>query len=117
MILTIIKLKPLAAKRKELRQTLESLAAQTQTEKGCLESTLYQRAGDDTDFLLIGAWESREALDDHLQSARFSVLIGSKSLLSRPPEVQIHTVAASACITPPQRGTVSGGAGPNGESV
>ncbi len=108
MILTFGKLKPLPAKRKELLQTLESLAAQTRTEKGCLESSLYQRAGDDTDFLLIGAWESRAALDDHLQSARFSVLMGAKSLLSRPPEVEIHTVAASACLTKPQRGTAGG---------
>ncbi len=108
MILTFVKLKPLAAKRKELLQTLESLTAQIQTEKGCLESSLYQRAGDDTDFLLISAWESREALDDHLQSTRFSVLIGAKGLLSRPPEVEIHTVAASACLTLPQRGTVGG---------
>lgn len=96
MILTLVKLKALAAKRKELRQTLESLAAQTQTERGCLESSLYERAGDDADFLLIGAWESREALDDHLQSARFSVLMGAKSLLSRPPEVVIHTIAKSS---------------------
>jgi len=108
MILTFVKLKPLAAKRRELRQTLELLAAQTLTEKGCLESSLYQRAEDDTDFLLISAWESREALDDHLQSARFSVLLGAKSLLSRPPKVEIHTVAASAGLTPPQRGPVSG---------
>jgi quinol monooxygenase YgiN len=108
MILTFFKLKALAAKRKELRQTLESLAAQTRTEKGCLESSLYQRAGDDADFLLIGAWESREALDDHLQSTRFSVLMGAKSLLSGPPEVKIHTVAASAGLTPPPRGTFSG---------
>jgi quinol monooxygenase YgiN len=108
VILTFVKLKPLAAKRKELLQTLESLAAQTQTEKGCLESSLYQRAGDDGDFLLIGAWESRAALDDHLQSARFSVLMGAKSLLSGPPEVKIHTVAASAGLASPQRGTLNG---------
>ena len=69
---------------------------------------MYQRAGDDADFLLIGAWESREALDDHLQSARFSVLLGAKSLLSRPPEVKIHTVAASAWLMPPQHGTFNG---------
>ena len=52
MILTFFKLKALAAKRKELLQTLESLATQTRSEKGCLQSSLYQRAGDDTDFLL-----------------------------------------------------------------
>jgi quinol monooxygenase YgiN len=108
MILTFVKLKALAAKRKELRQTLESIAAQTQTEKGCLESSLFQRAGDESDFLLIGAWESRAALDDHLQSNRFSVLMGAKSLLSRPPEVVIHTVAASAALLPSNRGTFAG---------
>jgi quinol monooxygenase YgiN len=108
MILTFVKLKALAAKRKELRQTLESIAAQTTKEKGCLDSSFYQRTEDDTDFLLIGAWESRTALDDHLQSARFSVLMGAKSLLSRPPEVVIHTVAASAVLTPPNRGTFTG---------
>ncbi|MDZ7597594.1 MAG: antibiotic biosynthesis monooxygenase [Desulfobacterales bacterium] len=108
MILTFVKLKALAAKRKELRQTLESIAAQTTKEKGCSDSSFYQRTEDDTDFLLIGAWESRTALDDHLQSARFSVLMGAKSLLSRPPEVVIHTVAASAVLTLPNRGTFTG---------
>jgi quinol monooxygenase YgiN len=103
MILIFVRLKSLAQKRKELQQTLESLAAESRAEKGCLESSLYQRAGNDADFLLIGAWESRAALDDHLQSARFSVLMGARSLLSRPPEVEIHTVAASAGLTPPQR--------------
>jgi len=43
-----------------------------------------------------------------LQSNLFSVLMGAKSLLSRPPEVVIHTVAASAVLTPPNRGTFTG---------
>jgi quinol monooxygenase YgiN len=107
-ILTFVKLKALAGKRKELRQTIESIAAQTAKETGCLDSSFYQRTEDDTDFLLIGAWESRAALDDHLQSNRFSVLMGAKSLLSRPPEVVIHTVAASAALTPANRGTSTG---------
>jgi len=34
--------------------------------------------------------------------------MGAKSLLSRPPEVKIHTVAASAGLTPPQRETFNG---------
>lgn len=101
MILILVKLKAATAKRKEVRQTLESLAAQTQKESGCLESGCYQRVGDEDDFLLIGAWESREVLNDYLQSARFSVLMGAKSLLIRPLEIKIHTVAASAGLAPP----------------
>lgn len=95
MIITVVKLQSMERKRRELQQTLESLASLTQTEVGCLESNLYQRVGAETDFLLLGAWQSRMALDDHLQSNRFSVLLGVKCLLSRPPEMVIHTVAES----------------------
>ncbi len=95
MVITLVKLQSLAGKRRELQQTLESLAALTKTEAGCLESSLYQRTGDETDFLLLGAWQSREALDDHLQSSRFSVLLGAKCLMNRPPEMVTHTVAES----------------------
>jgi quinol monooxygenase YgiN len=108
MILTFLKMKAFSEKRKELRQTLESIAAQTAEETGCLDSSFYQRTEDDTDFLLIAAWESRAALDDHLQSNRFSVLMGAKSLLSRPPEVVVHTVVASEVLTPANRGTFTG---------
>ena len=95
MIITFVKLQSLAGKRRELQQTLESLASLTKTEAGCLESSLYQRVEDEMDFLLLGAWQSRVALDEHLQSSRFSVLLGAKCLMSRPPEMAIHTVAAS----------------------
>jgi quinol monooxygenase YgiN len=95
MIITFVKVQSMAGKRRELQQTLESLASLTQTDAGCLESSLYQRVEDETDFLLLGAWQSRMALDEYLQSSRFSVLLGAKWLMSRPPEMAIHTVAAS----------------------
>lgn len=53
----------------------------------------YQNAEDENDFLLLETWEDRKALDDHLQSIRFTVLLGVKSLLSRPPEIMMHTVS------------------------
>jgi hypothetical protein len=39
-------------------------------------------------------------LDDHLRSVRFTVLIGAGSLLSRPPEIMIHTVSHSSELEP-----------------
>jgi quinol monooxygenase YgiN len=95
MFITFIKLQSMAEKRKELHQTLKTLATLTRTEAGCVESYLYQQVGDETVFLLISAWQSRAELEDHLQSSRFSVLLGAKSLLSRSPEMAIHTVVES----------------------
>jgi quinol monooxygenase YgiN len=95
MFMTFVKLHALAEKSMEVQQTLTSLAPLIQSEQGCLESDLYQRVGVETVFLLISTWQTRKALDDHLQSSRLSVLVGARCLLSQPPEIAIHTVAAS----------------------
>ena len=96
MILAVVRLKVLTVKRKELQQTLQSLAAQMKTETGCLDSNLYRLVEDENNFALIGTWENRKALDDHLQSNRFTVLMGARGLLSRSPEIMIHTVSQSS---------------------
>lgn len=95
MFTTYVKLQAMTEKRREVQQTLKSLASKILSEPGCLESGLYQQVGDESVFLLISAWQSRDELDDHLQSSRFSVLLGARCLLSRPPEMAIHTLAAS----------------------
>jgi len=96
MILALIKMKVRPEKRKELWQTFQSIFAQMRQEKGCLGSNFYQNAENENDFFLVEAWETRKTLDDHLRSVRFTVLMGTGSLLSRPPEIMIHTVSHSS---------------------
>ena len=48
-----------------------------------------------TVFNLIEEWETREDLGRHIGSERFSVLLGTKSLLAKPLEINIHTVSLS----------------------
>jgi hypothetical protein len=48
-----------------------------------------------TIFSLIEEWETREDMDRHMLSDRFSVLLGTKSLLCEPLRIQIHTVSRS----------------------
>jgi quinol monooxygenase YgiN len=61
-----------------------------------MDSNFYQNAENENDFFLVEAWENRKTLDDHLRSVRFTVLMGARSLLSRPPEIMIHTVSNSS---------------------
>ena len=96
MILTFVRLHALTEKRKELRQTLHSLNMQMKTEAGCLDSNLYQLDEDKNHFLVVESWENREALNDYLHSIYFTVLMGARSLLSRPPEITIHTISHSS---------------------
>ena len=96
MILTFIKMNVRPAKRKELRQTIRSIVQEVRKENGCVDSTFYQNSENENDFFLFEEWENRQVLDDHLRSARFTVLMGARSLLSRPPEIMIHSVSHSS---------------------
>ena len=96
MILTYIKMNVRPEKRKELRQTIRSIVQEVRKENGCVDSTFYQNSENENDFFLIEEWETRQALDDHLRSAGFTVLMGARSLLSRPPEIMIHSVSHSS---------------------
>jgi quinol monooxygenase YgiN len=61
-----------------------------------MDSNFYQNAENENDFFLVEAWENRKTLDDHLRSVRFTVLMGARILLNRPPEIMIHTVSNSS---------------------
>ena len=82
-------------KRKELSQTLVSIVEQVRKESGCLHAGFYQKVENETDFLVIEEWATQKDSDDHLQSDIFTVLMGAGSLMTRPPEIVIHTLSRS----------------------
>ena len=96
MIIVIMKMKAQPEKCLELKQTLLALSEPTRKEKGCVSHSVFQDIENEDSLSLVQAWESRADLDDHLRSDRFTVLIGSKSLLSRAPEITISEVARSS---------------------
>jgi len=88
-------MKALMEKRTEMMQTLISMIEPTGKEKGCLSYDVFCDMEDNHVFNLIEEWETREDLDRHIRSERFSVLLGTKSLLTKPSEINIHTVSHS----------------------
>ena len=95
MIIVRITMKALREKRTEMMQTLLSMIEPTGKEKGCLSYDVFCELEDNHVFSLIEEWETREDLDYHIRSERFSVLLGTKSLLAKPLEMKIHTVSRS----------------------
>jgi quinol monooxygenase YgiN len=85
----------LLEKRTEVMQTLLSMIGPTENVMGCLSCHASRDIEDKNIFNLIEEWKNREDLDDHIRSDRFSVLLGTKSLLCEPPQIQIHTVSHS----------------------
>jgi len=82
-------------KRTEVMQTLLSMIEPTENVRGCLSCHVFRDIEDKNVFSLIQKWETREDLNDHIKSARFSVLLGTKSLLCEPQQIEIHTVSHS----------------------
>ncbi|MBW6521784.1 MAG: antibiotic biosynthesis monooxygenase [Desulfoarculaceae bacterium] len=91
LIRTIINVLP--EKQKEVLQTLLSLVEQPAKENGCLNYGVFNDVEDQNVFNVISEWENREHLDRHINSNRFSVLLGTKSLLCEPLKIQILTTA------------------------
>ena len=95
MILATLKMNTLPEKRKEFLQTLQTVCALIRNEKGCLRCNAFQDLENENSFRLIDTWETRNDLDQHIRSDRFAVLLGTKTLLSRPLEIAIHVVSAT----------------------
>jgi quinol monooxygenase YgiN len=95
VIIVRITMKALMEKRTEMMQTLLSMIEPAGKEKGCLSYDVFCDLEDNQVFSLIEEWETREDLDRHIRSERFSALLGTKSLLAKPLEINIHTVSHS----------------------
>jgi quinol monooxygenase YgiN len=96
MVRTIINVLP--EKQKEVLLTLLSLIELPEKEKGCLSYGIFADIEDQNVFNLISEWQTRQYLDHHIRSDRFSVLLGIKSLLREPLKIQIVTVSNSEGI-------------------
>ncbi len=94
MILVIIRMKVLAAKRKELSQTIVSLIDSLRKEEGCRRCDVCQSMEDENGLSIFEEWETRQNLNSHLKSDLFSVLRGAMNLLQEPYEMMAHKVAA-----------------------
>jgi quinol monooxygenase YgiN len=98
MIVVRIIMNVLPEKHKEVIQTLLSMIEPMGKEKGCLSYDVFCGIERTTVINLIEEWETRKDLDRHIRSERFSVLLGTKSLLAKPLEMKIHTVSHSEGI-------------------
>ena len=98
MIIVKITMNALIEKRTEVMQTILSMIEPTENESGCMSSHGFLDIEDRNGFSLIAKWATREDLDHYIRSDKFSVLLGTRSLLCEPPQIEIHTVSLSEGI-------------------
>lgn len=95
MIVIRITMNVIPAKQLEMMQTLISMIEPTAKAAGCISYCIFCDIKDKNRFCLLEEWRTREALDQHIASHQFSVLLGTKALLCEPLDIQIFTVSRS----------------------
>ena len=98
MILVIMEMTVLPAKRKEFLQTVHALIQSIRKEKGCIKCSACQDIENENTFCMIQGWETQKELDRYLQSDLFEVLLGTKNFLSEPCEIKFYTVSSTTGI-------------------
>ncbi len=98
MIVVRITMQVLPEKQKELVQTILSMIVSMEKVAGCLSYALFCNLEDRNLLNLLEEWQTRKDLDQHLRSDLFSVLLGTKSLLTEPHGIHIYTIDQSEGI-------------------
>ena len=102
MIVYTTRITVLPENRKELFQTIWSLLDPIRCEAGCMTYRLYEEAGRENSFVLIGEWETQADWENHFRSDYFAVLLGSIMILSLRPNLEfklLSHVAGNETVT------------------
>ncbi len=96
MIINTTKITVRPENRKELYQTILPLLDPIRCEKGCLTYRFYVDTADENSTLLMGEWETRADLDNHLRSKDFAILAGAINVLGGPESIESQLLGTIA---------------------
>lgn len=89
MFISIIRITVQKEKCMEFLQTVTTLLHTFREETNCLKYNIFKEIGQNTFYDLVGEWKSEEDIDNHLNSASFSVLQGAIQNLCEPPRMNL----------------------------
>ncbi|PKQ68382.1 hypothetical protein BZG01_03970 [Labilibaculum manganireducens] len=91
MIIVNVKIKPKANCKQDFINAFNNVAELVKQEDGCLEYELHQKLTSDSELFLFERWESKPALDKHLNAEHMIEYIAQvKDLLEVKNELNIY---------------------------
>ena len=87
---------PLATNRHaEVLEVLRSIQGPVLAQKGCRTCRIYSEQGQEPAVVLVERWESKAALEAHIQSDAYRRILSAIELAGGPPEMSFEVVSAS----------------------
>ena len=97
MLLVVGRVRCAADKREDLVALLERMQNASRTEAGCIRYGFFAAVEDPLSFVAVEEWADRAALDRHFAQPHLQEFArGLPAVVSEPPEVAIHEVAATS---------------------
>ena len=95
MIVGTLRILPLPERRAEVLEVFQAIQGPVLAQPGCAGCTIYEEQGPERAVVLIESWANQEALDRHLRSEAYRLILGAIELSDGQPEVRFDHVSAS----------------------
>jgi len=97
VLLVVGRVRCAADKREDLVALLERMQNASRAEAGCIRYGFFAAVEDPLSFVAVEEWADRAALDRHFAQPHLQEFArGLPAVVSEPPEVAIHEVAATS---------------------
>ncbi len=95
MINGTIKILPLPERRAEVLEILQTIQGPVLAQPGCAACNIYDEQGLERAVVLVESWDTQEALDRHLRSEAYRLILAAVELSHGRPEVRFDHVSAT----------------------
>ncbi len=93
MLIYQIKIETKPYKSDEYVNSMRSYLSKVRKARGCLGLSLYQDSEKENEYIVVGEWKTRQALEKHFKTPEFEVLIGAAKVLGETFEMNIAEVS------------------------
>jgi quinol monooxygenase YgiN len=99
MVLTLLKIVPMAGKRDVLLEILHSIEDSLRGRTACIDCGVFEQPEEERAILYFDQWLSLEDLSVHVRSELYLRMLVAMELAERPPEVNFHEIAVTKELT------------------
>jgi len=77
----------------EFHKSMHSLLPKINSQKDCLDFSLYRDSEREDMYIVVGEWKKRQAMEKHFKTRDFELLIGAARVLGETFEMKIAEVS------------------------
>lgn len=95
MVACTLTIQPPPDRRVQVLEIFRSIQGPVSAQPGCAGCHIYQEDGEDAAIVLVERWDTEPALEAHLRSESYRVILGAFELSGSPPQVCFEHVSRS----------------------